>query len=1038
MSGFGTVGSLFDLCRTILQGGLGVALQSTLLLGLGLLAGCLLRGRGPSLAAFIYRVTLIGTLSGALFSLLLGPHLQPPWSVSLPTVKPHPIRRAALDGWPDPRITGDPQSASAPLIDPTRLPAIPPPGSPFSRPGSDTLRSRSHEESGTDASAAREPVRAVLGRSGAPDLHLMGWLYVTVVSVWATGVMLLLVRLLFCWLLLDGLRRRAVPLHSEAAQGLLADLCRTLQVRPPLLLADTGIHSPFLTGLRHPAILLPADCARQFDGPTLRLILAHELIHLARRDCAWTLAARLACALGWTQPLLWALCSRLEQASEEVCDQEVIRLEGNPRAYARCLFTLSELLMPAAPARALGVGVVTIRSSLGQRIQRILDGARQHSLPPSNRLRAAISLIAVVVVALGLFLAAAVAAPSGERSVASKHVLSDVRELDKRVTFTETKIPLGELVQRIAADTGARLTAVPEVADEPVAVVVREIPARELLEQLADLLDYTWSRRGKGEQMRCEIWQDLASKQREEALRNSLRADVIRRFQEELQRNVEMASWSPERLQQIHDGRPTHADDPDANERARRFQISWTMMSPISRAVGQLLGRLSPEQWATVRDGKTLTFSTDPHQDELAMPTETERALRSAKPTLYPPGEPIGYHDPNGPEQTRHVDEGLQQQWAAATGYRVTVQISPDNWRNLNMLQLTAAAKPFRTGAPPRSEFFDAYAGTSVQIRTEPSDPMSWERDQSMPPDAELAKDPVFGARQLFKPEVKPRHDWVEDPGTPAMFRLRDLLPDLARTYKVGFIADAYTPVNGRLGPGAFSGPESLAQFLSSIASMTHRWDHRGNLVRLRSRTWFLDRPKEIPLRLVRHWKELIDRHGALPLEAYIEMTRSLTDLQLENLSHIGEDVELPPSTRWYEIGRSRYGLRLYDALLPDQQQALWRGKSLPAAQMTATQQQLFLASLAERGRYEPYPMNLERLSDGRLSLTAEPRTLTVDRHAAATLSDVRAGGSGQPRPEAKTAPTGVTRYPVTHLDFHFWYAPDQEDTITLTVAAAQ
>src|SRR2546428_795108 len=132
------------------------------------------------------------------------------------------------------------------------------------------------------------------------------------------------------------------------------------------------------------------------------------------------------------------------------------------------------------------------------------------------------------------------------------------------------------------------------------------------------------------------------------------------------------------------------------------------------------------------------------------------------------------------------------------------------------------------------------------------------------------------------------------EPATPAMFRLRDLLPDLARIYRVQFIADAYTPVNARLGAQRASEPEALYQVLSRAANPTHRWDRRGNLIRLRSRTWFLDRPKEVPLRLVRHWKELTDQHGALPLETYEEMARSLTDLQMENLGHVGEDVELP------------------------------------------------------------------------------------------------------------------------------------------------
>ena len=63
-------------------------------------------------------------------------------------------------------------------------------------------------------------------------------------------------------------------------------------------------------------------------------------------------------------------------------------------------------------------------------------------------------------------------------------------------------MPLGELVPKVSADTGVRLTSAPSVADEPVAVVVKELPARELLEQLADLLDYRWQRLESGSKAR--------------------------------------------------------------------------------------------------------------------------------------------------------------------------------------------------------------------------------------------------------------------------------------------------------------------------------------------------------------------------------------------------------------------------------------------------------------------------------------------------------------------------------------------------------
>src|SRR5204862_1953721 len=116
--------------------------------------------------------------------------------------------------------------------------------------------------------------------------------------------------------------------------------------------------------------------------------------------------------------------------------------------------------------------------------------------------------------------------------------LEVVRELDQPVTYTETKIPLGELVQRVAVDTGAPLTAAPEVADEPVAAVVKALPARELLEQLADLLDYRWSRRGKEGAWRYEIWQDVASQQREAAVRQAALAGAQARLQEQIDESI--------------------------------------------------------------------------------------------------------------------------------------------------------------------------------------------------------------------------------------------------------------------------------------------------------------------------------------------------------------------------------------------------------------------------------------------------------------------------------------------------------------------
>src|SRR5205823_6540886 len=108
---------------------------------------------------------------------------------------------------------------------------------------------------------------------------------------------------------------------------------------------------------------------------------------------------------------------------------------------------------------------------------------------------------------------------------------------------------------------------------------------------------------------------------------------------------------------------------------------------------------------------------------------------------------------------------------------------------------------------------------------------------------AALEKDPVVGVVRGFKPEARPRVD-PAFPLSGPVWRLQELLPELARTYGVNFISDSYGSSSPlvELPPG---GQASLYRLLDRCARLSHDWDHRGNLVRLRSRTWFLDRPAE-------------------------------------------------------------------------------------------------------------------------------------------------------------------------------------------------
>src|SRR5438128_5610309 len=173
------------------------------------------------------------------------------------------------------------------------------------------------------------------------------------------------------------------------------------------------------------------------------------------------------------------------------------------------------------------------------------------------------------------------------------------------------------------------------------------------------------------------------------------------------------------------------------------------------------------------------------------------------------------------------------------------------------------------------------------------------------------------------------------------------MFADIARVYGVSLISDAYTWVRTTM---RFSSdtPIALYDLLDRLAGDRHVWDHHGRLVRFRYRAWPFARPREVPMRLLRRWQELLDRDGALPLEERLSAVATLTDAQLDTLFH---GALFRGAAAFAGPVDPRHALRLYMSLTPGQQQALWQGRPLPFARMTPAQQGLFLATLREQAQ---------------------------------------------------------------------------------------
>jgi hypothetical protein len=454
-----------------------------------------------------------------------------------------------------------------------------------------------------------------------------------------------------------------------------------------------------------------------------------------------------------------------------------------------------------------------------------------------------------------------------------------------------------------------------------------------------------------------------------------------------------------------------------------------------------------------------LVFSTVPQPGELRLPGETAEALRAApQPTLAN----HWYRGPLDAEQEQRQSE-MREQWAAATGYRVVVSdTSPAG----TGLAICASAFPIRSDVREGTRWsgYPRGGGTSFHIGTYPFD----YRRKSDPDDtpkqrALLDKDPVLGVRKPFRPEAKPNtyptatQEWD-----------RTLLVDLARTYGVNLIADAYwgsRPFRPDLGRVLASGePAALYTLLDRHF---YRCDRSGNLVRLRSRQWFLERPREIPLRLVRGWQASWDRKGGLSLDEYAEIARGLTEAQTTKLPTVIREASLPSDLG--AVPPARRALQLYGALTAAQREALWRGGAVPIAQMTPAQRELFAAAVQERTPWLA-PAVLGQRTTGTLSLTTQPLLRTqvkrggvVTRETTERLpptggAEPTGGGAGlvtvppptatpavgsargASRPDAPgsahDAPREeVKRWPVTDVSFVFRYDSGIQDILHLIAA---
>ena len=212
--------------------------------------------------------------------------------------------------------------------------------------------------------------------------------------IWFAGFVFVLFRLVLGLFLLARISSRAVPLTQQSWIDHVSERSRALGIDHPvrILLSTNARSMPLTWGIFRPPILLPAGAA-QWSEDRLRIVFAHELAHITRRDWLWQVLAELSCAVYWFHPLSWLAAARLRRESECACDDSVLNSGIEPSQYANQLLELAKSLNPSTGVWSAALAFAR-RSNLERRFSAMLNSSIDRS-NLSRRTRVALVLFAL-------------------------------------------------------------------------------------------------------------------------------------------------------------------------------------------------------------------------------------------------------------------------------------------------------------------------------------------------------------------------------------------------------------------------------------------------------------------------------------------------------------------------------------------------------------------------------------------------------------------------------------------------------------------
>jgi RNA polymerase sigma-70 factor, ECF subfamily len=490
--------------------------------------------------------------------------------------------------------------------------------------------------------------------------------------------------------------------------------------------------------------------------------------------------------------------------------------------------------------------------------------------------------------------------------------------LAQKVSLAYKGTALADLCEHVRAETGVHLAAGSSVSDEKVTLFCEKLPLRDVMRQLSRPFGYTWLRSGKAGEYRYELVQDLRSQLLEEELRNRDRNEALLVLDREIERYRPLLGLSPdEALARSKTTTPA--------EKTLLENLSFLGWGPV-----QVYFRLSNHDQAALRAGQTLSFCADPRYGQPLAPELARGVLQSLRDRRLIKRDD-SFHVTDDTSGDAMPLPSVPEARAC-----VSLRIDPSELGQFTLegsSGFTAGVHPERMDVGNNSPTGPLAVGRSPSV-LQPGNSAVHSR---------LAGDPALRPRVTLQPESSCGFGGED---TPAKVTSADVLEALHRATGLPIVADHYTRLYATADVSVRN--QTLFDALNHLADrMRLRWtrDTEGGWLQFRSASYFHDRLKEVPGRLLTRWAAARRQRGALTLDDLVEIAQ-LPDAQLD-AEEMAEGAKACFGLMEWKMASNRQlrrHLRYLAGFTPAQRQEAMSSAGLAFTRMSLAQQQEFLA----------------------------------------------------------------------------------------------